>query len=136
MNNLSIVGRIGQVGALKYTGAGKAVTDFSVAVDNGKTPDGEKRQPTWFKVSLWEKQAENLHQYLTVGDRIGVTGQIDLRSYETKDGEKRTELIVNFPRVELLGNKPEAAQAAPRQAARPAQRQTAAVADYDPEVGF
>jgi single-strand DNA-binding protein len=138
MNNLSIVGRIGKVGELRYTQGGKAVVNISVAVDNGKTSDGEKRAATWFEIALWEKQAEALAQYLVVGDRIGVNGQVRLQVDEGKDGQKYPKLTVDFPRVELLGSKPEAAQAAPRQAARPAQRQAAptAVADYDPEVGF
>src|ERR1700676_991475 len=63
MNNLTIIGRIGKVGELRYTQSGKAVVNFSVAVDNGKDSDGEKRAATWFEISLGEKQAEGLAQY-------------------------------------------------------------------------
>jgi single-strand DNA-binding protein len=144
MNNLSIVGRIGKVGELRYTQGGKAVINLSVAVDNGKTSDGEKRPATWFEIALWEKQAEGLADYLTVGDRIGVQGQIRLQVDEGKDGQKYPKLAVDFPRIELLGgsNKTEQAQPArqtarpaqpARQAARPTQRQTVPV---DDEIGF
>lgn len=127
MNNLSIAGRIGKVGELRYTQNGKAVINISVATDNGKNADGEKRQATWFEVALWEKAAESLAEYLKVGDRIGVTGQIRLQVDEGKDGGKYPKLVIDFPRVELMGGSPQkAAAAAParttKAAARPAQR--------------
>ena len=147
MNNLSIVGRIGKVGDLRYTQSGKAVINLSVAVDNGKDANGEKRAATWFEVALWEKQAEALAEYLVVGDRVGINGQIRLQVDEGKDGQKYPKLTVDFPRVELLGgsSKPEQTQQANRapanrqkarpaqQTGRPAQRQAAPVAVADDE---
>jgi single-strand DNA-binding protein len=139
VNNLSIVGRIGKVGELRYTQGGKAVINLSVAVDNGKDSNGEKRAATWFEVALWEKQAEALAQYLVVGDRVGINGQARLQVDEGNDGKKYPKLTVDFPRVELLGgsSKPET-QAAPRQAARPAQRpaQRQAAAQVDDDINF
>lgn len=120
MNVLSIVGRIGKVGQLRYTQSGKAVINFSVAVDNGKDADGEKRAATWFEVALWEKQAEALAQYLTVGDRIGVNGQVRLQIDKGNDGKEYPKLTIDFPRVELLGGSQQTA-AAPQTAGRPAQ---------------
>jgi single-strand DNA-binding protein len=103
MNNVSIVGRIGKVSELRHTQGGKPVLNFSVATDNGKDGDGEKRKPTWFEITLWEKQAENLAQYLQKGGLVGVTGNIALKVDEGNDGEKYPKLVINFPRVELLG---------------------------------
>ena len=103
MNNISIVGRIGKVSELRHTSGSKAVLNFSVATDNGKDSDGEKRKPTWFEIALWEKQAESLAQYLQVGGLVGITGQVSLKVDEGKDGEKYPKLVINFPRVELLG---------------------------------
>ena len=121
MNNLVIVGRIGKVGEVRYTQGGKAVINFSVATDNGKDGEGNKREATWFEVALWEKQAEGLAPYLVVGDRIGVTGQVRLQVDEGRDGIKYPKLTVDFPRVELLGTKPENVSAG-QQGARPAAR--------------
>ena len=86
MNNISIVGRIGKVSELRHTQGGKAVLNFSVATDNGKDGDGEKRKPTWFEIALWEKQAEGLAQYLQVGGLVGITGQVSLKVDEGRDG--------------------------------------------------
>lgn len=119
MNNLSIIGRVGKVGELRSTSGGKSVINFSVAVDNGKDSAGEKREATWFEVSLWEKQAEGLAQYLNVGDRIGVTGKVRLKVDEGRDGTKYPKLVVDFAQIDLLGEKPGNAQ--PKQRAAAAQ---------------
>jgi single-strand DNA-binding protein len=120
MNNLVIVGRLGKVGELRYTQGGKAVINLSIAVDNGKDSNGEKRAATWFEVALWEKQAEALAPHFVVGDRIGVNGQVRLQVDEGKDGQKYPKLTIDFPRVELLGG-----SSAPTQNSRPAARPTA-----------
>ena len=128
MNNLTIVGRIGKVGELRYTQSGKAVINLSVAVDNGKDANGEKRQATWFDISLWEKQAEALAEYLTVGDRIGITGQVRLKVDRGQDEKEYPKLTIDFPRVELLGGSTQAAQTqqpAGRSAQRPQTRPAA-----------
>ena len=133
MNNLGIVGRIGRVGELKYAkDSGKAITFFSVAVDNGKTSDGEKREATWFEVSLWDRQAENIHQYLHVGDRVGVTGQVQLKAAEER-GETTypAKLAIQFARVELLGDSTKQTTANTSQDARG--RAPVAAADADIE---
>lgn len=133
MNNLSIAGRIGKVGELRYTANNKAVINISVATDNGKDADGQKRPATWFEVALWEKAAESLQPYLIVGDRIGITGQVRLQVDEGRDGEKYPKLVIDFPRVELMGGSQQGAatttQAAPaaRRAAPAAAGQRGAV---------
>ena len=143
MNNLAIVGRIGKVGELRYTQSGKAVINFSVATDNGKDADGEKRAATWFEIALWEKQAEGLAEYLTVGDRIGVSGQVRLKVEKGNDGKEYHKLTIDFPRVELLGggkaeeapatSKQQKPQQQTRQAAQTAKPRytSTAVADED-----
>jgi single-strand DNA-binding protein len=144
VNSLSIVGRIGKVGELRHTQGGKAVINLSVAVDNGKDANGEKRPATWFEIALWEKQAEALEQYLVVGDRIGINGQVRMQVDQGNDGQKYPKLTIDFPKVELLGGSQQtqapaqgrsaqqgrpAARPAQRQAARPAPRQE--VSDED-----
>jgi single-strand DNA-binding protein len=119
MNNLSITGRIGKVGELRYTQNGKAVINLSIAVDNGKDTDGEKRPATWFEVALWEKQAEALAPYLVVGDRIGVSGKIRLQIDEGTNGQKYPKLTIDFPSVELLGG-----ASKPQSQPQPAQQRT------------
>ena len=130
MNSLSIVGRIGKVGELRITAGGKSVINFSVAVDNGKDSEGEKRKPTWFEVALWEKQADNLAEYLNVGDRIGVTGQVRMQVDE-KGEQQYHKLVVDFPRVELMGEANKAADKATTTDANSGHAAAAAEIDED-----
>ncbi len=101
MNSATFAGRVGNVRPLSSTSSGKAVLNFSLAVDRF-VKKGEESAPLWVGITLWEKQAEALAPYITKGSVIAVTGEVDLRSYET-NGENRTELVVKFPRVKLLG---------------------------------
>jgi len=106
MNSLNIVGRIGRVSDVNQTKSGKSVMNFTVAVDNGKNKSTNEQYPaTWFEVTLWEKVADNLAQYLRKGDRVAVSGKAGLKVDKGKDGEVYPKLTIEFPYVELLGNK-------------------------------
>ncbi len=106
MNSLNIVGRIGRVSDVNQTKSGKSVMNFTVAVDNGKNKSTNEQYPaTWFEVTLWEKVADNLSQYLRKGDRVAVSGKAGLKVDKGKDGEVYPKLTIEFPYVELLGDK-------------------------------
>ena len=94
LNKMMIIGNLGADPELRYTPGGKAVTDLRVAVnDNRKGPDGEWIEETlWFRVSVWEQQAERLAEQLRKGNKIYAEGQLRAREYEARDGQKRTSL--------------------------------------------
>ncbi|MEO8247440.1 MAG: single-stranded DNA-binding protein, partial [Chloroflexota bacterium] len=96
-----IIGNLGADPELRYTPSGKAVTELRVAVnDNRKGPDGEWIEETlWFRVSIWEQQAERLAEQLRKGNKIYAEGQLRAREYEARDGQKRTSLELAFARV-------------------------------------
>ena len=101
LNKMMIIGNLGADPELRYTPGGKAVTDLRVAVnDNRKGPDGEWIEETlWFRVSVWEQQAERLAEQLRKGNKIYAEGQLRAREYEARDGQKRTSLELGFARV-------------------------------------
>jgi single-strand DNA-binding protein len=79
---------------LRFTQGGHAVVSFTVAcndrkrdAESGKWVDGDA---TFVRCNLWRQAAENVAESLTRGNRVIVVGQLKQRSYETKDGEKRT----------------------------------------------
>lgn len=115
MNQAFFVGRLGRDAELRYTGSGKAVSNFSIAVDVGW---GDKKHTLWVSCALWEKAAENLTQYLTKGKQVAVSGQIDLRTYTNRSEEKQTQLTLNVKEVALCGGG-EARQADAAPAERP-----------------
>jgi single-strand DNA-binding protein len=91
-----------------------AVASFSVATTE-KRKDGEKT--TWFSVSLFGKQAENVAPYLTKGKLVFVEGRLRQEEYTTKDGATRTALEVNATDLQLISGPNDTPRA---EAARPA----------------
>lgn len=92
MTTVTIVGNLTEAPELRYTNAGKAVAGFTVAVAR-RVKDGNewKDGPTTFwRCSVWDAAAENLADSLEKGQRVIVVGDIADRSFETRDGEKRT----------------------------------------------
>lgn len=83
MQLLMIAGNVGNVKDLKDVGVDK-VLNFSIAVDNGKDKNGEKRDPTWYDCALWGKRAESLAPYIEKGSKLAVNGRPGARAHEGK----------------------------------------------------
>ena len=90
MNKCQIIGRTTAEIQTKYTNSNKAVSTFTLAVD--RYPN----ETDYIPCVAWEKRAETLAQYVKKGDRLAIAGRIQVRQYETQQGEKRTitEVIV------------------------------------------
>ena len=101
-NRITIIGHLGRDAEQRFTPGGMAVASFSVATTE-RRKDGEKT--TWFRVSLFGKQAENVAQYLVKGKLVYVEGSLRQEEYTTKDGATRTALEVNATSIQLLGGK-------------------------------
>lgn len=73
-----IVGNLGGDPVMRYTPSGQAVTNFSVATNRQYTAsNGEQvKETTWFRVSVWGKQAEVANQYLRKGRKVLVEGRL------------------------------------------------------------
>lgn len=97
MQVLMIAGIVGKDAVLRQT-SGDDVLGFSVAVDNGKEKNGEKRDATWFDCSLWGKRAASLETYIKKGTRVAVTGRPTAREYEGK-----VYLGISVDNLTLLG---------------------------------
>lgn len=89
---ITVVGNLTADPELRFTASGKAVASLNVAestrVKDGDTwKDGET---TYWRVTAWEGLAEHIGDSLTKGVRVIVTGRVASRTYETREGEKRT----------------------------------------------
>ena len=84
MNNVSLVGRITKDLELKYSPSGMAYCKFTLAVNRQFKKEGQP-DADFLPVTVFNKQAENLANYMSKGSQIGVNGQIQTGSYE-KDG--------------------------------------------------
>lgn len=78
MNQLLIlVGNVGKDPEMKYTPSGQAVTTFSMATTHQYVNGGEKvKETTWFRVNVWGKSAEAVHQYVKKGAKVYVEGRL------------------------------------------------------------
>lgn len=95
MNKVVLIGRLTKDPELKYTpGSGTAVTTITLAVDRRFSKDGQK-EADFIPVVIWGKSAESTAQYMGKGKLLGVSGRIQTRSYEAKDGGRRyvTEVV-------------------------------------------
>lgn len=98
MQTLTLAGTIGRDAEVRRTQSGEPVAGFSVAVDNGKDRDGNKRDATWFDCSIWGKRGESLGPYLTKGSRVAITGRPGAREHNGK-----IYLQCNVDQITLLG---------------------------------
>jgi len=106
VNKVVLIGRLTKDPELRFTpGSGAAVTSLTLAVD--KFVNGEK-QADFVPVVIWGKQAEATANYMSKGSQVAISGRIQTRSYDAKDGTKRyvTEVVADqFNGVEFLGGK-------------------------------
>lgn len=101
MNSVTFAGRVGTPAEQKTIPGGNTVSSFTLAIDRFK--GGAKQQPLWVRVTLWGKQAEGLTPFLTKGKQIAVQGELDVREYTTREGEKRFSVEVQGRQITLLG---------------------------------
>jgi single-strand DNA-binding protein len=102
MNNFFCIGNLTRDVEAQVTPSGVPVTRFSIAVNRrAKSQDGE-RQTDFFTVVTWRGLAETCGKFLSKGKKVAVVGELQNRSYEDKDGNKRyvTEIVAS--EVEFL----------------------------------
>lgn len=99
MNSVSLIGRLGKDPEVRTTGSGKTVANFTLAVDFGF---GDRKTTSWIPVQVWEKTAEIAQKYLAKGSQVAVTGRLQQRSWEDRDGNTRSVLEVVGERLDLL----------------------------------
>lgn len=101
LNEVKLIGRLGDDPQVRYTNGGKAVANFSVATDETYKDRNEETQKRteWHKIVVWGNAVENFVQkFLHKGDLVYICGKLQSRTWEDKrDGSKKytTEIIVN-----------------------------------------
>ena len=100
---ITVIGNLVQDPELRFTPSGAGVCNFVVAStprsfdkQSGEWKDGE---PLFLRCNIWRQAAENVAESLTRGARVMVTGRLKQRSFETKEGEKRTVVELDADEV-------------------------------------
>ncbi|MCR4398924.1 MAG: single-stranded DNA-binding protein [Firmicutes bacterium] len=109
LNRIVLVGRLARDPELRYTPTGKAVAGFTIAVNRRFPIQQGEREADFIDVVVWGKLAETVANHLQKGRMVGVDGRLQIRSYETQDGQKRRATEVIADNVAFL-DKPRAPQ--------------------------
>lgn len=100
---ISLVGNVGNCDDLKYLQSGKAVLNWSLAVNTTWNQNGEKMERTdWYKCALFGVRAEALAKYIVKGKQLYVEGGLNPRKYEGKN-DVGISLDVDVREIVLLG---------------------------------
>lgn len=110
MNRITIIGNLTREPELRTTQSGKSVCSFTVAVN------GRNDKTDYFRVTAWDKLADNCHNYLDKGRKVAVVGSVSLNTYTANSGENRASIEVLASEVEFLSPKNETASNAPKTA--------------------
>ena len=136
MNSWSFTGHIGEDCNTRFTQSGDSVVSFSVGVKSGF---GDKATTTWAKCAMFGKRGESVAPYLKKGALVGISGEVNNREYQDKEGQKRYSLDVRVNDLTLLGGKSDRAESAPSQPAKPRNAQgapKASIGDMDDDIPF
>ncbi|RLK58458.1 single-stranded DNA-binding protein [Actinokineospora cianjurensis] len=100
---ITVIGNLTSDPELRFTPAGAAVANFSVAStprtldrESGEWKDGET---LFLRCNIWRQAAENVAESLTRGARVIVSGRLKQRSFDTKEGEKRTVIELDVDEI-------------------------------------
>jgi len=103
MNIYTFTGRLGRDQETRYTQSGTAICSFTVAVDYGF---GDNKGTNWIRCSLFGKRAESrLPSYLVKGTQVAVSGELRVREYDDKDGNRRTSVDLSVNELDLIGGR-------------------------------
>jgi single-strand DNA-binding protein len=104
-NKIILVGNLGRDPELRYTPQGTPVCSFTVATNEKRKDRAGEAQDftTWFRVTLWGRQAETASQYLTKGRPIYVEGRLRLEEWTDRDGKQRYTLEVHATDMQFIG---------------------------------
>lgn len=100
---ITVIGNLTNDPELRFTPSGSAVANFTIAStprtfdrNSNEWKDGEA---LFLRASVWKEVAENVAESLTKGMRVIVVGRLKQRSYETKEGEKRTVIELEVDEI-------------------------------------
>jgi single-strand DNA-binding protein len=100
---ITVIGNLTADPELRFTASGVAVANFTVASTprtfDRATNEWKDGEALFLRASIWRQAAENVAESLTRGARVIVTGRLKQRSFETKEGDKRTVIELDAEEI-------------------------------------
>lgn len=113
VNKAIVLGRLGQDPEIKYTAAGDAVVNLSVATSESwkdKATGEKKEQTEWHRISIFGKPAEIAAQYLKKGSLVYVEAKMRTRKFTDKQGVERASFELLSDSFKMIGSPPDGAR--------------------------
>ena len=99
-NTITLVGNLTRDPELSFTTGGKGVASFGIAVGRRYQVNGEwQEQTSYFNIVAWGQMGENAAATFTKGMRVIVSGRLEQREYQNREGEKRTAIEINADEI-------------------------------------
>ena len=112
MNKVYLIGNLTRDPEVSETSNGTALCRFSIAVNRSYTDEDGEKIADYFNITTWRGQAETCGKYLKKGSKVAIIGSLQNRSYDDKDGNRRTVTDIVASEIEFLSsNRSEEAQA-------------------------
>lgn len=105
MNKVIMIGNLVADPTLRQTNTGLSVCSFRIAVTRRFANPQGVRESDFFDVVAWRQTAEFISKYFTKGRKIAITGSLQSRNYEAKDGTKRTAIEIQVDEAEFVDSK-------------------------------
>lgn len=132
MNKVVLIGNLTRDPELQTTNSGKSVCRFGLAVQRRFANQEGEREADFFNITVWGVPGENCHKYLKKGSKCGVTGRIQISSYDAADGSKRTAVDIIAEEIEFVGSRNSGeSDAFSSSTEKPAKKETAELEEID-----
>lgn len=106
INQVIMIGRLTRDPELKYTSSGAAVANITIAVGRKyKKAEEMVDEVCFIDIVMWNKLAEAISNNLSKGSRVGVTGRLMQRTWQTKEGEKKSKHEILAESIQFLSEK-------------------------------
>lgn len=102
MNKVMLIGNLTKDPDVRTTAGGASVTTLSIAVNRRFKDKSGERVTDYFRVVTWNKLADICGKYLVKGSKVSVSGELQTKDYEAKDGTKRYVTEILADEVEFL----------------------------------
>ena len=102
LNRVILIGRLTRDPELRVTQSGISVASFSLAVDRPYASQGGQRETDFIDCVAWRRLAETVSEHMRKGRLVAVDGRLQIRSYETQDGQRRRAAEVVCDDVRFL----------------------------------
>ena len=102
MNSVNLIWRVARDPERRETPNGSTVAEFSIAVDKRKGKRDDDQEPNWFRVSTFGQQADYVLDFISKGRLVAITGRLEHRKYQDRDGNNRETISIIADNVQGL----------------------------------